>query len=45
MCLWLGANTMAEFTFSEAKELLNSNRDNAATNLKAFDEDINFLKD
>ena len=36
---------MAEFTFSEAKELLNSNRDNAATNLKAFDEDINFLKD
>lgn len=29
VCLWLGANTMVEFYFDEAKGLLNSNLENA----------------
>lgn len=36
VCLWLGANTMVEFKFDEAKKLLNSNLENAVSNLKSF---------
>jgi hypothetical protein len=45
VCLWLGANTMVEFYYSEAKGLLNSNLENAISNLKSFEDDLNFLKD
>ena len=43
--LWLGANTLVEFPFSEAKVLLSKNLENAKSNLKAFEDDLNFLKD
>ena len=43
--LWLGANTMVEFPFTEAGVLLNKNLENAKGNLKAFEEDLVFLKD
>lgn len=36
VCLWLGANTMVEFQFNEAKILLNNNLENALSNLKSF---------
>jgi hypothetical protein len=32
----LGANTMVEFYFAEAKVLLESNLENAVSNLKSF---------
>jgi prefoldin subunit 5 len=34
--LWLGANTMVEFTFEEAKKLLGKNLENAQNNLSTF---------
>ena len=34
--LWLGANTLVEFSFDEAIALLNKNLENAKGNLKAF---------
>ena len=43
--LWLGANTLVEFPYIEAKVLLTKNLENAKGNLKAFEDDINFLKD
>ena len=43
--LWLGANTMVEFSFNEAVALLKKNLENAKDNLKAFEDDIVFLKD
>ena len=43
--LWLGANTMVEFPFNEARVLLSKNLENAKGNLKAFEEDLVFLKD
>jgi hypothetical protein len=36
VCLWLGANTMVEFTFNEAKALLKNNLENAQSNLNSF---------
>jgi hypothetical protein len=36
VCLWLGANTMVEFHFNEAKSLLTNNLENAVSNLKSF---------
>lgn len=36
VCLWLGANTMVEFQFEEAKHLLANNLENAVSNLKSF---------
>ncbi|CAD8076959.1 unnamed protein product [Paramecium primaurelia] len=45
VALWLGANVMVEFEFNEAKALLSSNKENASSNLRQFDEDIVFLKD
>lgn len=36
VCLWLGANTMVEFSFTEAKVLLNNNLENAVSNIKSF---------
>lgn len=43
--LWLGANTMVEFTFEEAKKLLSRNLENAQNNLNTFETDLSFLKD
>ena len=34
--LWLGANTMVEFTFDEAKKLLGKNLENAQNNLNTY---------
>lgn len=34
--LWLGANTLVEFSFEEAMALLSKNLENAKGNLKAF---------
>ncbi len=34
VCLWLGADVLCEYTFSEATELLTKNRDNANSSLK-----------
>jgi hypothetical protein len=36
VCLWLGANTMVEFFYAEAKTLLGNNLENAVSNLKSF---------
>lgn len=43
--LWLGANTMVEFTFDEALALLNKNKVAAKTNLANTMEDLSWLKD
>ena len=43
--LWLGANVMVEYNFSEAIILLNKNLKNAEAKLKESDDDIDFLKD
>lgn len=34
--LWLGASIMVEYSFDEAKTLLNKNLENATENLKVF---------
>ena len=34
--LWLGANTMVEYSLEEAGVLLNKNKENALANLKSF---------
>lgn len=34
VCLWLGAEILCEYTFNEASELLNKNKENATTTLK-----------
>jgi len=36
--LWLGANTVIELTFDEAKNMLNSNLSNAKNSLKQINE-------
>jgi prefoldin subunit 5 len=40
--LWLGANIMVEYSFQEAKELLNRNLENANQNLRVFVSVNNF---
>lgn len=34
IAIWLGANTMVEFTLDEAQKLLSSNLENAKSNLQ-----------
>ena len=41
VCLWLGANTMVEFYYDEAKKLLTNNLENAKSNLKSFVDNDN----
>ena len=41
--LWLGANTMVEFTYAEAQKLLKKNLENAKSNLKTFVYYFNIL--
>ena len=42
--LWLGANTMVEFPFDEAKQLLESNLKNGRENVTNLEKDLDFLK-
>jgi len=34
VCLWLGADILCEYTFTEANQLLNKNKESAAISLK-----------
>jgi len=43
--LWLGANVMLEYNYTEARDLLIKNKHNAEINLKSLDIDLAFLKD
>ena len=45
VCLWLGADTMVEYPYDEAIELLKKNLDNAEKYLVSIDDDLSFLKD
>eukprot|EP01088_Endostelium_zonatum_P000159 TRINITY_DN10264_c0_g1_i1.p1 TRINITY_DN10264_c0_g1~~TRINITY_DN10264_c0_g1_i1.p1 ORF type:complete len:192 (+),score=50.87 TRINITY_DN10264_c0_g1_i1:16-591(+) len=45
VCLWLGANVMVEYSFSEAIALLERNLNAARTNLKSIEAELNYLKD
>ena len=43
--LWLGANVMVEYKFTDALMLLSNNLKNAELKISECDEDIDFLKD
>ena len=43
--LWLGANTMIEYSYDEALALLERNLKNAEIRIFSTEEDLNFLKD
>ena len=43
--LWLGANTMVEYSYDEAFGLLEKNLDNARKNLETYKKDLEFIKD
>jgi prefoldin subunit 5 len=43
--LWLGANTVVELTFDEAKNMLSSNLSNAKNSLKQINEELEYIKD
>eukprot|EP00826_Nyctotherus_ovalis_P065936 TRINITY_DN9713_c0_g1_i2.p2 TRINITY_DN9713_c0_g1~~TRINITY_DN9713_c0_g1_i2.p2 ORF type:complete len:218 (-),score=43.99 TRINITY_DN9713_c0_g1_i2:85-738(-) len=45
VCLWLGADTMVEYPYDEAIELLKKNMSNAEKYLESVEGDISFLKD
>ena len=45
VCLWLGADTMVEYPYDEAIELLKRNMNNAEKYLENVESDISFLKD
>eukprot|EP00831_Metopus_contortus_P022510 TRINITY_DN2030_c0_g1_i4.p1 TRINITY_DN2030_c0_g1~~TRINITY_DN2030_c0_g1_i4.p1 ORF type:complete len:235 (-),score=70.74 TRINITY_DN2030_c0_g1_i4:223-927(-) len=45
VCLWLGADTMVEFPYDEATELLQKNLSNAEKYLESVEGDLSFLKD
>lgn len=42
--LWLGANTMVEFPFQDAKQLLENNLKNGRENVANLEKDLDFLK-
>ncbi|KAA6355570.1 MAG: putative prefoldin subunit 3 [Streblomastix strix] len=42
--IWLGANVMVEYSYDEAKALLERNLDGAEKQLKSVDDDLLFLK-
>lgn len=42
--LWLGANTMVEFPFQDAKQLLENNLKNGRDNVQNLEKDLDFLK-
>ena len=43
--LWLGANTMVEYTYDEALALLTKNFENAKRNVDTYTVDLEFIKD
>ena len=43
--LWLGANTMVEYSYDEAFQLLEKNLSNAKKNLETYQKDLEFIKD
>lgn len=43
--LWLGANTIVELTFDEAKDLLSANLANADSSLSQITEELAYIKD
>ncbi|KAK2964689.1 putative Prefoldin subunit 3 [Blattamonas nauphoetae] len=43
--LWLGANVMVEYTYTESKDLLERNLENAKTTLAAVKEDLAYLRE
>ncbi len=45
VCLWLGADTMVEYPYDEAIELLKKNLSNAEKYLESVESDLAFLKD
>ena len=45
VCLWLGANVMLEYTYTEALEMLNRNLVTASEKLVDVNEDLDFLRD
>jgi prefoldin subunit 5 len=45
VCLWLGADVLCEYTFEEARVVLNKNYEAALTALKNNEDDLDFLKD
>eukprot|EP01031_Cornospumella_fuschlensis_P040783 gene40783-49737_t len=42
--LWIGAGTMVEYTYAEALELLQSQREATLLKLQEMNEDLNFLR-
>ena len=43
--LWLGANTIVEYNYEEALELLNKNLANAKKNKDTYEQDLEYIKD
>ena len=43
--LWLGANTMVEYSYCEALALLTKNFENAKRNIDTYSTDLDFIKD
>nr|CCA18812.1 prefoldin subunit 3 putative [Albugo laibachii Nc14] len=45
VCIWLGANVMVEFSYTEALELLQNNIATAKAQMNQIDSDLGFLRD
>ncbi len=45
VCLWLGANTLVEYSIPEARDLIAKNLNNARENLKELGSDLELVKD
>lgn len=45
VCLWLGANTMLEYSLQDAEDLLTRNSQTAQKNLNQLENDLDFLRD
>ena len=45
VCLWLGANIMVEYPFSEAKELLKENLQNLDNQISEMGKNLEFIRD
>ena len=45
MYLFLGADLTVEYSYQEALDLLNKNLMNASTNIRTYEDDLNYLKE
>ena len=45
VCLWLGANVMLEYSYAEARELLETNLRNAAQKVEETAEELDILRE